>query len=68
MNTGLQSFSNPAEIGILYPFADSPFAGGEVILVVVGVALWIAWHIWEIRFESRNQADGIRKAHEAGIK
>lgn len=35
-------------IGPIYPFV-----GSELILVLVGVACWIAWHVWQIRTESR---------------
>jgi hypothetical protein len=48
MNTGLTSFSDPANIGPLYPFA-----GTEVILAIVGIALWIVFHIVAHREESR---------------
>ena len=40
MNTGLTSFGDPANIGPLYPFV-----GTEVILAIVGIALWIGFHI-----------------------
>jgi hypothetical protein len=48
MSTGLQSFSDPANIGPLYPFA-----GAEVILAIVGIALWILFHILHTRAENR---------------
>ncbi len=63
MSTGLESFANPAAITTMYPFA-----GSEEIMVIIGVALWIIWHIWEIGFERRNHENAVRKAHEAGIK
>jgi hypothetical protein len=47
MNTGLTSFSDPANIGPLYPFV-----GSEVVLAIVGIALWIAFHIVAHRQES----------------
>jgi hypothetical protein len=40
MNTGLTSFSDPANIEALYPFA-----GLEVPMVIIGVILWIAFHV-----------------------
>ena len=40
MPTGLQSFNDPASIGPLYPFA-----GTEVPLAIIGIALWILFHI-----------------------
>jgi len=48
MNTGLTSFSNPGDIGPLYPFA-----GLEVPLVIIGVALWILFHVIATRDENR---------------
>lgn len=56
MTTG--SFDNFAgainEIGPLYPFA-----GSEMILVVIGVVCWIAWHVSEMRIEQREYDDEI---------
>ena len=37
---------NPLEQGPLYPFA-----GLEVLLFVVSVALWLAWMVWQFRNE-----------------
>lgn len=48
MPTGLQSFNDPASIGPLYPFA-----GTEVPLAIIGIALWILFHILHAREESR---------------
>ena len=61
MNTGLGSFNNPAEIGALYPFV-----GTEVILVIVGVVLWLAWHVLQTRHESAEDAEAIRQFDEIG--
>lgn len=30
-----------------------PFVGTEMLWLVLGLAFWIAWHIWQIRSESR---------------
>ena len=50
MTTG--SFTNWAgtisEIGPIYPFV-----GTEFLLVVAGVVFWIAWHIAQLRKESK---------------
>jgi len=48
MNTGLDSFSNPGAIEALYPFV-----GTEVLLVIVGVALWLLFHVLAEREETR---------------
>ena len=37
---------NPLEQGPLYPFA-----GIEVLLFLVSVALWLAWTVWQFRNE-----------------
>ena len=44
-----------AEAGAIYPFQ-----GGEVLMVVVGAALWIGWHVEQIRRENR-ELDEIRR-------
>ena len=55
MNTGLDSFSNPGGIEALYPFV-----GSEVILVVIGVALWILFHVVSTREENREWEEADR--------
>lgn len=49
------------EIGPLYPFA-----GAEVLLVIVGVVFWIAWHIWQARMETANYKDDIEVLKQNG--
>ena len=47
--TGIDSWAvDLAEVGPIYPFQ-----GAEVLMALIGVALWILWHIWQIRFENR---------------
>ncbi len=36
-----------AEVGAIYPMV-----GSEVVLWVVGLALWFIWHIWQVKFEN----------------
>ena len=36
-----------ADIGPMYPFV-----GWEVPMWIIGMALWIIWHIWQTRHES----------------
>ena len=38
-----------------------PFQGSEVLMVIVGVALWIAWHFWCVRWERSQHEEKIRK-------
>ena len=53
------------DVGAIYPFQ-----GYEVPMVIAGVAFWVFWHIWQIRYESadlnatREDADA-KKANEA---
>ena len=36
-----------AEVGPVYPFQ-----GAEGVMAIVGIALWIGWHVWQIRAEN----------------
>lgn len=57
MSTGLvENWTGTiSEIGPLYPFV-----GTEVFWWIVGVALWILWHVWQARHESQEYADDLR--------
>lgn len=35
------------DVGAIYPFQ-----GSEVLLVILGLAFWIGWHIWQVRHEN----------------
>ena len=61
MHTGVESFSIPTAVGPIYPFV-----GSEVLLTIVGVALWIIWHVWQIRSENKGYEDAVRKIREGG--
>lgn len=63
VSTGLDSFSNPADIGVMYPFP-----GAEVLFVVVAVALWIAWHVSQVRQESREYAEAVEYYEGTGLE
>lgn len=58
--TGIDSFVDPAGIGPLYPFV-----GTEVALAVLGIVLWIAWHILQTRDESREWTEAEAAFDEA---
>jgi hypothetical protein len=45
-----------ANVGAVYPLL-----GWEVIMVVVGIALWILWHITQIRQENQEYAEDIKR-------
>ncbi|HMB75926.1 MAG TPA: hypothetical protein VKN76_05975 [Kiloniellaceae bacterium] len=47
--TGIDSWAvDLADIGAVYPFQ-----GTEVVMTIIGVVLWIAWHVWQIKFENK---------------
>lgn len=37
---------NPLEVGPMYPWV-----GSEVVLFLVGLALWVCWMVWQLRTE-----------------
>ncbi len=39
------------DVGAIYPFQ-----GLETLLVIIGIALWIGWHVWQIRHENSELA------------
>ncbi len=45
-----------ANVGAVYPWQ-----GYELIMVIVAVALWILWHIIQLREEKAEYAEDIRK-------
>jgi hypothetical protein len=45
-----------ANTGAVYPWQ-----GAELIMVIVGVLLWILWHIIQLREEKAEYAEDIRK-------
>ena len=45
-----------ADVTFIYPFV-----GWEVTMTVIGVVLWIAWHIWQVRFENQTYKEDIEK-------
>ena len=44
------------DIGPIYPMV-----GSEGLLVVIGVALWIVWHVIQAKRENRDYEEQIRK-------
>ena len=46
-----------AEVGAVYPFQ-----GTEVVMVIIGVALWIGWHIWQIKAENAEIEEDLHMA------
>ena len=46
-----------ADVGPLYPFQ-----GAEVLMVIIGVAFWLGWHIVQMRKESRHLESARQQA------
>jgi flagellar biosynthesis regulator FlaF len=44
------------DVGAVYPLL-----GWETIMVLIAIALWILWHILQIRQENRDYAEDIRR-------
>ena len=62
VSTGLDSFSNPTEIGPLYPFV-----GGEWFFVLVAVVLWLLWHVGQIMLENRDNDRAVHTYERIGL-
>ena len=60
--TGIDSWAvDLADVGAIYPMQ-----GSEMILVAIGVACWIGWHIWQIKFENRTINEEENRLRQAG--
>ena len=58
MSTGVETWNQSMlDIGPMYPFP-----GTEMYWVILGVALWILWHICQNRTESREIKDECERA------
>ncbi len=61
---GLESWAvDLKDVGAVYPFQ-----GSETLMVVVGVALWLLWHIVQTRAENAEMADEARHASDDDTK
>ncbi len=45
-----------ADVTLIYPGV-----GSEVIMTVVAIALWLAWHVWQVRNENATYEEEKRK-------
>ncbi len=45
-----------ADVTVIYPFV-----GTEVLMTVVAVALWLAWHVWQVKHENAEYRDKLAK-------
>jgi len=51
---------NIADIGPIYPMV-----GTEGILVIIGLATWIGWHILQNKLENKSYEDEIKRFGDA---
>lgn len=54
---------NIADIGPIYPFV-----GSEGLMVVLAVILWIGWHIYQIKSESKRYEEQARALRQGGLQ
>ena len=62
-STGLDSFTNPADIGAIYPGA-----GVEEVMLGILVFLWIAWHVFQVRQEEAEYREAVKLYREVGME
>ena len=62
-STGLDSFSNPADIGAMYPGV-----GAETAMLGILVALWVIWHVIQIRQEEDEYREAVKLYREVGME
>ena len=44
------------DVGAIYPMQ-----GLEVVMAVIGIVLWLGWHVWQIKYENATLADEVAK-------
>ena len=62
-STGLDSFSNPADIGAMYPGV-----GAETAMLGILVALWVVWHIFQVSQEEKEYREAVKLYREVGME
>ena len=38
-----------------------PFVGAEGLMALIGIVLWLAWHVWQVRHENEILKDSVEK-------
>lgn len=62
--TGIDSWAvDLAEVTTIYPFQ-----GAEVLMVVIGVAFWLIWHVWQVKHENDYLKEKLTHANEDNIR
>jgi hypothetical protein len=63
VTAAIESWSgNPLDVGPLYPWV-----GGELLLLIICVALWICWTIWQIKTENAGYAKEVQELKQQGL-
>ena len=44
------------DVGAIYPMQ-----GLEVAMAVIGIVLWLGWHVWQIKHENATLTDEVAK-------
>jgi hypothetical protein len=63
VETGVNSFTAPGELGPLYPFV-----GTEVALAIIGILLWIGWHVLHVRDEGKEYKEASKLYRQVGLE
>lgn len=63
-STGVDTWANPGDIGVLWPFAG----GIATALVAISIAAWIIWHVVQVRAENREYEDAVNLYGEIGLE
>lgn len=53
---------NLGEIGPVYPFI-----GTEILWFIVCVAIWLLWHVWQLRNERRTYEEDLKKLKDPEV-
>ena len=62
MSTNVESWSDVASLGAIYPFP-----GIEWLLALAGVVIWLAWHVWQIGAENDEYDAAVSRYREVGM-
>jgi predicted negative regulator of RcsB-dependent stress response len=38
-----------------------PMQGLEVVMAIIGIILWLGWHVWQFKHENATLADEVAK-------
>ncbi len=61
--TGLDSFTNPQNIGAMYPGV-----GAEIAMVAILFAFWLIWHFIQTRQEEHEYREAKKLYDEVGME